>query len=116
MWYNEGIRIGEVIMSAVTITGDNFEAEVLQAAVPVLLDFWASWCGPCRAVGPLLEELAAENEGRIKVGKVNVDEEASLAEKHEVASIPTLILYKDGKPDRRLVGAVPKQKLQDYFF
>jgi len=83
-------------MSSVTITNDNFESEVLQSPVPVLIDFWAAWCGPCKMISPLVDQIAGEYSGRLKVGKVNVDEETAIAEKHGIVSIPTLILYKDG--------------------
>ena len=98
-----------------TITGANFDTEVLQSAMPVLLDFWAPWCGPCRMVGPLIEQLAAEYAGRLKVGKVNVDEEADLASRHSVATIPTLMVYKDGKIVNQTAGALPKQSIEALF-
>ena len=95
----------------VTITRENFEAEVLNSSVPVLLDFWATWCGPCRMIAPALEEIAAENEGKLKVGKVNVDEEMELAVKFGIISIPTLVLLKDGAEAGKIVGYVPKAKI-----
>ncbi|MDR0553296.1 MAG: thioredoxin [Treponema sp.] len=103
-------------MSAgVTITKTNFEEEVLQSSVPVLVDFWAEWCGPCRAVSPLLEQLAEEYRGKIKIGKVNVDEESDLAGRHDIVSIPTMVLYQDGKIIRRQVGGLPKNDIENMF-
>ena len=99
----------------IKITGDNFEDEVIQSAVPVLIDFWASWCGPCRMIGPFIEQLAAEYSGRAKVGKVNVDDEQDLAARHGVVSIPTLVVYKDGKIVNQTAGALPKQGIEALF-
>lgn len=97
-------------MSVLTITKDNFKAEVLEAQGPVLLDFWAPWCGPCRMVSPVVDEIAEENP-QIKVGKVNVDEEEELARQFRVMSIPTLILFKGGKAVTSAVGARPKSAI-----
>ncbi|GKH50126.1 MAG: thioredoxin [Oscillospiraceae bacterium] len=94
-------------MSVVTITKDNFKTEVLESERPVLLDFWAPWCGPCRMVSPVVDEIAAENEG-FKVGKVNVDEEEELARQFRVMSIPTLIVFREGRAVTSSVGAKPK--------
>ena len=102
-------------MAEITLTADNFEQEVLQSEIPVLVDFWATWCGPCRMVGPVVAEIAEEYEGKVKVGKVNVDEEDELAEKYGVMSIPTLILFKDGEEAARNVGFAPKAKLVQMF-
>ena len=96
-----------------TITEANFETEVLQSELPVLVDFWADWCGPCRMLAPLIEDLAKEYEGRIKVGKVNVDEQQELAMKYRVVSIPTLVLFREGQAVNRLVGAVPKGRIEE---
>jgi thioredoxin 1 len=97
-------------MAAITITKQNFEQEVLQSKEPVLLDFWASWCGPCRMVSPTIDEIAKETEG-IKVGKINVDEESELAAQFSVMSIPTLMVVKEGKVSATAVGARPKNDI-----
>ncbi|MCL1813258.1 MAG: thioredoxin [Treponema sp.] len=96
----------------ITITGGNFESEVINASVPVLLDFWASWCGPCKMIAPFIEQIANEYDGRLKVGKINVDEEGELAMKHNVASIPTLAVYKNGEQLFIQSGAMPKNQIE----
>lgn len=97
-------------MSVITITKDNFNEEVINSDKPVLLDFWASWCGPCRMVAPVLDEIAQERAD-IKVGKINVDEQPELAAKFGVMSIPTLVVMKDGKIAEKTVGARPKAQI-----
>lgn len=97
-------------MSVLTITQNNFENEVLKSDKPVLLDFWASWCGPCRMLSPVVDEIAEENP-QIKVGKINVDEEGDLAAFFGVMSIPTLVVIKNGQVVNQSVGVVPKQKI-----
>jgi thioredoxin 1 len=97
------------------ITNENFESEVIASPIPVLIDFWADWCGPCKMIGPFIDQLAGEYEGRLKVGKVNVDEQGGLAGRHGIASIPTLIVYKDGRPVQRQIGAAPKQQIEAMF-
>lgn len=98
-------------MNIITITKDNFEAEVLESQKSVLIDFWATWCGPCRMQSPVLDEIAAETDA-IKIGKVNVDEEQMLALKFGITSIPTLMLFKDGKEADKLVGLRSKEELK----
>jgi thioredoxin 1 len=104
-------NIGGNIMSAIQITKDNFESEVLKSSVPVLVDFWAAWCGPCKMVGPIVDEVAKELEGKAKVGKINVDEEQHLAREFAIMSIPTLIVFKDGQVVNKIVGARSKAEL-----
>ena len=99
-------------MALITVTKDNFKDEVLSSDKPVLLDFWASWCGPCRMVSPVIDEIA-EQRADIKVGKVNVDEEGELAQMFGIMSIPTLVVVKDGKVVRQTVGVRPKQEILD---
>ncbi len=95
-------------MAIVELTAENFSAEALNSSLPVLVDFWAAWCGPCRILSPLVDEIGEELAGRLKVCKVNVDEAPSLARTYGVMSIPTLILFKDGKEAGKLIGARPK--------
>ncbi len=98
-------------MGALHLGVKNFEGEVLKSSTPVLVDFWAEWCGPCKAIGPIVDQLADELQGKLKVGKVNVDEEADLAGEYNVMSIPTLLVFKNGKPVDQIVGAMPKDRL-----
>ncbi|MCL6473821.1 MAG: thioredoxin [Firmicutes bacterium] len=98
-------------MSATHVTTDQFDVEVLQSNVPVLVDFWAVWCGPCRAIAPHVDAIAQEYAGRAKVVKVNVDEEPEIALRYGIQSIPTLLFFKEGKVQDMIVGVVPRQTI-----
>ncbi len=95
-------------MKPITITDDNFETEVLKSDLPVIIDFWAEWCSPCRLIAPIIEELANEYEGKVKVGKLDVDVNQQTAIKYGVRSIPTVLMFKDGEVKDVIIGAVPK--------
>ena len=97
-----------------TVTDGNFENEVLKSDKPVLVDFWAPWCGPCKAIGPIIEEIAAQFKDSLKVMKLNVDDNQKTAVNYAVRSIPTIILFKDGKVLDTLIGLVPKTRLEDF--
>lgn len=101
--------------SEVILNVDNFEEEVLKSNVPVLVDFWAEWCVPCRMVAPILEEISEDYDGKLKVGKFNVDEGTELASKYNVVSIPTLLLFKDGEIVNQKIGAGSKQDIEAVF-
>ena len=97
----------------ITATEDNFKSEVIESSQPVLVDFWAEWCGPCKMIAPAIEQLAADFDGKAKVVKVNVDEQPNLAQQYGVRSIPTLLFFNDGKVAEQMVGAAPKEALAD---
>jgi len=102
----------EIMAHPVEVNDDNFRQIVEKATNPVLVDFWAPWCGPCRAVGPIIDELAGEYEGRVDFAKVNVDENPAIASQFSIQSIPTLLLFKEGKPMTQMVGMRPKEEIQ----
>lgn len=97
--------------SPITLSDTTFDEEINASSEPVLVDFWAEWCGPCKMIAPILEEIAEEQAGKLKVAKLNVDEAPAIAQRFEVMSIPTMIVFQDGKPAKRLVGAKPKAAL-----
>ncbi|MDY4889009.1 MAG: thioredoxin [Sphaerochaetaceae bacterium] len=101
-------------MSEITLTADNFESEVLKSKVPVLVDFWAPWCGPCRMIAPSVAQLAEKYEGKIKVGKVNVDDASDLASSYGIASIPSLLVFQNGKVASQRVGGAPMSVLESF--
>ena len=114
---NQSCRIlkkDEVLHGPVKVTDANFDNDVLGADEPVVVDFWAEWCGPCRMIAPALEEIAAEMDGKVTIAKLNVDENPDITIRYGVRSIPTLILFKNGEPTAMQVGAVPKQRLSDW--
>ena len=98
-------------MKPVTITDANFESEIIKSNIPVLIDFWAAWCGPCKVIAPIVEDLAKEYDGKVKVGKVDVDNNQQTAIKYGIRSIPTLLIMKNGKVNDTIVGAIPKAQI-----
>ncbi|MHB1382190.1 MAG: thioredoxin [Thermoleophilia bacterium] len=95
----------------IEVTDANFQEEVLDSDIPVIVDFWAAWCGPCRMVGPIVEEIAKDQEGKVKVGKLNVDDNREVATRYQIMSIPTILKFENGEVARQVVGAMPKAAL-----
>ena len=100
---------------SIEITNANFQEEVINSPIPVLIDFWAAWCGPCKMIRPVIDQIAAEYSGKMKVGKVNIDDNGDLANQHGITSIPTLIVYKDGKIAAQKMGAGSKYDIESFF-
>ena len=101
-------------MSTVKVTDESFEKDVLQAAGPVLVDFWAEWCGPCKMIAPALEEIASNLDGKLKIAKINIDHNPATPKKYGIRGIPTLMVFKDGQVAATKIGALPKQQLADW--
>ena len=101
--------------TVIELTDENFQQEVLDSETPALVDFWAEWCMPCKMLAPILEQVAEENAGKIKIGKVNADEQGELAAEHNIVSLPTLLLFKDGGVVNQQIGAVPKATVEGMF-
>jgi thioredoxin 1 len=108
-------RKGKDCMKPMELTEEIFEKEVLKATMPVLIDFWAAWCGPCKMIAQIVEELAIEYEGKVKIGKVDVDNHQKIAMQYGIRSLPTLLMFKDGKVVEQIVGAAPKKTLVEKF-
>ncbi|MDY7027565.1 MAG: thioredoxin [Spirochaetota bacterium] len=102
-------------MAGITVTAESFEQEVLKADVPVIVDFWAEWCVPCKMIHPILDEIAKDYDGKVKVVKVNVDHQGELASQYNIISIPTLLLFKDGTVVNQQIGAGPRQTIEKFF-
>jgi thioredoxin 1 len=100
-------------MAEITLTADNFDSAVVKSTIPVLIDFWAPWCMPCRMIAPMLEEMSVQYAGKLTVGKINVDQEGDLANRFNIVSIPTLVVFKDGEMVRQRVGALPRPEIEN---
>ena len=100
-------------MATFNVTDETFDEQVIKSSVPVVIDFWAEWCGPCKAIGPIVDELATEYSGKAKIGKLNVDTDNQVAAQFGVRSIPALLIFKDGAVANQIVGAVPKEKITE---
>ena len=99
---------------AYKFTDDNFKEEVLESEIPVLVDFFASWCGPCKMMGPIIEEVAKEYEGKVKIGKLDIDESPKTTQENRIVSVPTMILFKNGAKDDMRIGAIPREELKQW--
>jgi thioredoxin 1 len=108
------IEQGAIMSVEITLTSANFQKEVLESAIPVLVDFWAEWCMPCRMIAPSIAQIAQAYEGKVKVGKVNVDDEGDIASQYGIISIPTLLYFKDGQMIKQKVGALPKHEIENF--
>jgi len=108
------LKLKDNAMTTIKVDNDNFDKQVLAAPTPVVVDFWAEWCGPCKMIAPALEEIATEMAGKVTIAKINIDDNPDLAARFGVRSIPTLLMFKDGEVVNNMVGAAPKSRLSDW--